>query len=172
MTAVLRHSQRSASAWLIKVHPNDGRYMEEFKISTPELRRFAWAVLADLDPEEAQAAAREEGLDLADLTRPLHPVKGRPPGAEGAERACAPPKPGTKKYRVLCMLAEGLHTSAALKAQAPDIKNLEALLWELRQGGFVRRLNEPHAIPALHGLTPTGRAVTPAPAPTQSSVAA
>lgn len=163
MTAVLRHSRRSADAWILKIHPNDGRYMEEFKVSTPELRRFAWALLADLDPEEARAAADEEGLDLAHLTQPLHPVKGRPVGAERTEqRVGAVPKPGTKKYRVLTLLAEGLHTSAAIKARAPEIKNLEALLWEMRQGGLVRRINEQHAIPALHDLTPAGRAVAPA----------
>lgn len=68
MTAILRHcrSLRRADEVVVTVYPNDGRtFTDEYRLTRAEACRFAWALLADLCPAEAKAAAAEDGLDLA-----------------------------------------------------------------------------------------------------------
>lgn len=63
---IIRHapSRRRSSDMVVTIYPGGGFDPERFAISKTELRRFAWAVLADLDPDEASAAAVESAVDL------------------------------------------------------------------------------------------------------------
>ncbi len=65
--ARLRHStaaKRDGSIG-VRIYPGDDRFPENFRFSPQELRRFCWAVLADLDPTEAEIAQHEELLEHA-----------------------------------------------------------------------------------------------------------
>ncbi|MFD3263352.1 hypothetical protein [Phenylobacterium ferrooxidans] len=39
---------------ILRVHPRDGRYPDYFEIGAREARRLAWALLADLSPDEIE----------------------------------------------------------------------------------------------------------------------
>ncbi|CAN5612014.1 hypothetical protein BH10PSE5_BH10PSE5_01470 [soil metagenome] len=39
---------------VLRVHPKDGRYPEDFEIGAREARRLAWAILADLSPDDIE----------------------------------------------------------------------------------------------------------------------
>ncbi|MET3665941.1 hypothetical protein [Caulobacter sp. 1776] len=156
-TARLRHALRG-DVVILSVTPMDGRYKEDFRVDPSELRRFCWAVLNDLCPEEAAQAAAEEGVDL-DLATQEIPVSGRPRRQRSRKHA---PEPGSKMHRVLELLHDGHHTVKAIQARAPQIQNLGALLWELRQNGWVMRVDGgPAGIEGLYGLTPAGAALFP-----------
>lgn len=43
-------------AVVLRVHPKDGRYPEDFEISEGEARRLGWALLADLCPDEIEGS--------------------------------------------------------------------------------------------------------------------
>lgn len=71
MTALFRHliSHQGRGRVKVTVYPNDGRtFADDFMVDAAELRRFCWAVLADLEPAAAREAAAAEGADLATLT--------------------------------------------------------------------------------------------------------
>lgn len=42
------------STVVLRVHPKDGRYPEDFEISESEARRLGWAILADLCPDQIE----------------------------------------------------------------------------------------------------------------------
>lgn len=150
--ARLSHTLRAHrdGAVVLTVQPGDGRYTERYRVPRSEMRRFAWAVLADLDPEEAAEAALEEGSDLSMLCA----------GAPTATPLYRPPPPGSKKWRILQLLQEGAHTREAISARIPEAARADALLHELKVTGFVA-----HAEPvvggrkALWALTERGRAL-------------
>jgi hypothetical protein len=157
MTATFRHVRRTGDVIIVKVHPNDGRDMDEFRATPAELRRFAWALLADLDPEEAAVAAAESGLSVAALAAQVVPMRGRPPHA-GPPRAPGPPPMGTKKYQLLTCLADGPRTIDELQALHPHIARPRDLLWELAQSGLVNSTAvEGSNRRKTYDLTPAGR---------------
>lgn len=80
------HSKGANQTSVVIVYPNDGRYAESFRIPDGELRRFCWAVLAQLDPAEARAAAAEDGHDLHALIGDKPAGRGWP----GREAGLAP----------------------------------------------------------------------------------
>lgn len=159
MSAHLRFRVRSGDACILQVRPGDGRYQEEFRVTAAELRRFAWAALAQLDPDEARATAAEQGDTIEALTRP---VEGMGRSRHKSARSTSAPPPGTKKHQVLVMLRGGAHTAAAISVRLPHVAKPGALMWELRQSGFARRadLGGPGE-PALYELTDLGRALFP-----------
>lgn len=150
--ARLSHTIRAHrdGAIVLMVQPGGGLYAERYRVQPSEMRRFAWSVLADLDSQEAEAAALEEGADLAQL------CAGRP----AATPIYRPPPAGSKKWRILQVLRDGAHTREAIAARIPDASRPDALLHELKVTGFVSR-----AEPGLGGrgvlwvLTDLGRAV-------------
>lgn len=50
MTTAIRHQPNRGGKddELVTVYPNDGRYAEVFRLPRGELRRFCWAVLAQV----------------------------------------------------------------------------------------------------------------------------
>ncbi|MGZ3272412.1 MAG: hypothetical protein ACXU82_03650 [Caulobacteraceae bacterium] len=166
MTARLRHHRRSGDVWMITVNPNTGGLTEQYRVTAAELRRFCWAALADLDPDEASAAAAEQGHPLELLVQGdgqlLQPM--RRAGQELDPATYPPPKPGTKKFRILQILLEGQHTTDAVALRVPDAERPYDLLRELTATGFVARLytGRSRRKPALWALTERGAAVLPA----------
>ena len=77
---------------VLRVHPRDGRYPEDFEIGAREARRLAWAMLADLCPKTGDQTGKYVappetpkfcslcGVAYADLEAPraawvrVHPV--------------------------------------------------------------------------------------------------
>lgn len=132
MSATFRHALRSRKGGdvLVKVYPHDGRQHEDrYFVHATELRRFAWAVLADLDPDGAAQAALEEGQDLEDLCALDFPL----------------PRAGTMKRRILEALRDGPRTTGDVADVLPASAPVRALLSELVRKDFVRRhLEGPH----------------------------
>lgn len=156
--AQIRHksSLRRHDVVNVKVFPGDGRAFETFAFAPQELRRFAWAILADYDPEEAKACAAESGEDISDLigkARP-HNVVANP-----APRREAPIVPGCDLYAVLAEIGLlGEATMGRLKA-VPLTKKTghKALVLNLRARGLVERTNEGRqGSLALFALTEAG----------------
>lgn len=157
MNATFRHVRRTGDVIIVKVHPNDGRDMDEFRATPSELKRFAWALLADLDPEEAEAAATEAGQSLAQLVAQVVPLRGRPPHA-GPPRAPGAPPLGSKKFELLVCLSSGPRQIDEIQALHPHIARPRDLLWELAQSGFVVSQDSPGtARKKSYALTPAGQ---------------
>lgn len=83
LPATIRHraSPRRRSQVVVTVTPNDGRFAEEFVLPERELVRFAWAVLADYEPDEAAAAGGAPAapvLPMQTRRRGARPGRGAP----------------------------------------------------------------------------------------------
>lgn len=105
MTAKLRHALNRDGSVTVSVKPGDGRYTEVYQADRAGMRRFAWAVLADLDPEEAKASADAD----------LEPLSGfAAPGCSCARLGAHAHKPGTKSHAILVALSKGDQDSPAL----------------------------------------------------------
>lgn len=132
MSATLRHALRSRRGGdvLVRIQPHDGRSHEDrYFVHASELRRFCWAVLADLDPEAAAEAAHEAGEDLEQLCALEFPM----------------PRPGTMKRRLIEAMREGPCTTFDLVDALPPTAPVRALLSELVRKDFVRQhLEGPH----------------------------
>lgn len=161
MSARLKHSihRRRDGTVEVTVFPHDGRYPETFNVLPQELRRFAWAILADLDPLEAAVAAHESGVDLEEAcqgdvagVRRLRAVDG---GRARPGVVQSGPRPGSKKQRILQLLLEGSCSIEAIAAEVPDAARPDALLYELAESGFARRAMRGQR---LWEITPAGAA--------------
>jgi hypothetical protein len=166
MTTLLRHkftSARGGKVVSVTAYPNDGRVVvETYRVSIEEARRFAWALLADLDPLEAAHAAAEDGLDLAALTQPRTAsqpnVRGRrvdrdrptvlTPPLEAARQALARLARAGPDGAVFSDLAQDMATLGSDSAQ-------RAIVTRLMHGGFVQRANAPFR-PARYAITAGG----------------
>lgn len=141
--AQIRHksSLRRRDLVNVKVFPGDGRALETFAFDAQELRRFAWAILADFDPEEAKACAAENGEDISDL---IGKARVQNVFAKPAPRREAPIVPGTDPHRVLAEIGRlGEATMGDLRAVPLANKTgHKALVHKLRVRGLVERTNE------------------------------
>ncbi len=152
MSARLRHERRTRDLSVIHIHLEAGAPADRVRVSANELKRFCWAVLADLDPIAADQAATDDGKTLAALIYgAFEPTNGKKP-------IIALPRVGTKKRRILETLAGGHYTTDALRQFVPDAAAPESLLFEMRTSGFVERVDKgTHGPVALWGLTETAK---------------
>lgn len=169
MTALLRHRRalRARGMVTLTVYPNDGRtFCDDFMVSDQELRRFCWAVLADLDRPAAEQAAAEEGADLRDLTRPGQPRTDAKRPSAGC-RAWAPEKlapPDSARGAALAALAaaprDGLDSTvlaAAIARSSDPGADVHHVLSNAVRSGLVRRVNPGGSgARALYALTDHG----------------
>lgn len=158
--AQIRHksSLRRRDLVNVKVFPGDGRAIETFAFDAQELRRFAWAILADYDQEEAKACAAESGLELTSLvgSARLQTIVANP-----APRRAAPVTPGGDLYNMLQAIdRQGVASMGALKAVTLAGKSShKAVVNNLRERGLVERVNEGRqGSRALFEITDAGRA--------------
>ena len=158
--AQIRHksSLRRPDLVNVKVFPGDGRAFETFAFDAHELRRFAWAILADYDPEEAKACAAESGHEVAALVSKarLQNVVANP-----APRREAPIVAGCDLHS---LLAEIGRLGEAAMGQLKTIPlagktGHKALVQNLRIRGLVERANEGRqGSLAVFEITDAGRA--------------
>src|SRR3954454_2961635 len=90
----VRHTQNRDGSITLAVH--DGHLTEKYNLPATEARRLAWAILADLDPDEA-LLAQSEAAPAAPAHRPCQCGAG-PKLAH---------KPGSKTRVILEALARG-----------------------------------------------------------------
>jgi DNA-binding HxlR family transcriptional regulator len=98
-----RHTLNRDGSITLAIRPDHGSLTEEFRLPGAVAKRLAWAILADLDPEEAAQAAAEAA--------PQGTLQPR------CNCGCGPKlahKPGSKTRTILEAMARGLATTDAL----------------------------------------------------------
>lgn len=152
---ILRHKRSLKGKAMVRltVLPDDGRDAEEFYVSESEIRRFAWSLLADYDPEEAQACAGERG----------------PVVVQFAERPRRAPRNLVRRTHEIAALSD-YHMALDALRDGPGYANAVTLPREPRDGrhrvfhqlgkwGHVERLNKgKQGVPGLWKLTTHGEA--------------
>lgn len=146
----LRHAVTADGGIMLTI-TEPGRAPRPVPVSASEARRLAWALLADIDPAEAQMAADEElrGLPLSwdysgrPRLRTVRPVQGK--------------LAGTVSHRILQTLKTGPATSKALSAVVDrEISAVSALCCGLMKAGAVSRDLANRGGVATWSLTPLG----------------
>jgi hypothetical protein len=159
--ALFRHVRSLRGGVRIIIQPNDGRPQEEFHGSDAELRRLAWSLLADLAPQEARAAAAEDGVDLAAQKNPTaFPFQGRlvRDYAPKAGAKIFGPKPDSDQHIALVGLAGGPQTAQqwagrfSCKGAASEVFS-----YLTRMGFAVRTDDGPRNRPATYAITDAGQ---------------
>lgn len=148
--ASLKHPERV----VITVYPDDDRHPETFVAAPAELRRFAWALLADFDPDEAQAVALETGQDIKALAAWAGPARGATAKhpVERAGRTHKRLKATSDSYRVLQILAG--------QARAVTSTDIAATLTVRRKGGVSSVLTDLGAMGLARRVNAGGQGVS------------
>lgn len=136
----ISHRLRPDGRVVLTAHYANGRYDEEVHVLGGEAKRLAWALLADLDPEEAVACGLADEIELF----------------RAAPRLPTEPTP-RKLLTALGIEARGLK---ALLAQA-RVDKAAATQWlaNLQRNGLVLRLEEAGALgrDGVYVATPLAR---------------
>ena len=112
----------------------------EILVSKAELRRFCWSTLADLEPEEAAAAAAEEGATLEAVCAPAQPAIGEVRELSPGAKAQGLPREGSLSRIGLEALRSGPKTTSDLRLAVPEANDASALLGSLARTGWVQRV--------------------------------
>lgn len=141
LPATIRHraSLRRKGQVVVAVTPNDGRFAEEFVLGERELVRFAWAVLADYEPDEAVAAGGAPAapmLPMQTRRRGAKPGRGAPLTPGGVLHAmlseidaagtmllrdlCATPRPGLTKDKARKKVERLIDRRLVARVEAPE----------------------------------------------------
>ncbi len=143
-----RHDVRTETV-TVTVQPGDGRISETFCAKESEMRRFAWALLADLAPDDIPEP-------LNDLAEQI--VFGACACACG--RGAARRAPSGKTGAILEALADGPLSSRVLgQLIERPASNASALIAHLHAAGLVERVNGGgRGVAAIWRITVAGRA--------------
>lgn len=160
-TSQIRHktSLRRSGLVNVRITANDGRGPEDFQFPVAELRRFAWAILADYAGAEAELAARESGVNLKQAAAPpkLQGAITRPSPSRGPKPLAADLK---AVLREICR--RGCATQATLQTMSLTSETgVPGALRRLADRGFIERTNSgSQGTAAVWGPTSIGWAET------------
>jgi hypothetical protein len=136
---------------VLRIHPAGARQPDDFELTYSEARRLAWALLADLAPDDIDEELEQAlaALNERDLPR------GTCTCGRSAKRA-----PTGKAYAILRGLSRGRLTArAAGELIGRDTSTASSFLVRLVADGFAeRRSGGMFGEPSVYGITPAGAA--------------